>query len=75
MEEKTYIITNNPKIRELYQTKIDVYFIQGGYIDVFVEIRKHIHEGNILLTHPMSGSMKPNQTPYRSAILMFNTFI
>lgn len=71
MEKNIYIITNNPKIKEQYQTKMNVYFCQGGYIDVFMEIRKHVHEGSVLLTHPMLSSMKPNQTPYRSAILMY----
>jgi hypothetical protein len=28
-----------------------------------------VHQGHQLLTHPLSGSIKPNETPYKSVIL------
>ena len=37
--------------------------------DVFVKVRDFIHNGYNLLTHPMSGSLKSNQTPYKSILI------
>jgi hypothetical protein len=37
-----------------------------SYLDVLSEARDKIHEGHNLLTHPLSGSVKPNETPYKS---------
>lgn len=36
------------------------------YLDVLSKARDKIHEGHNLLTHPLSGSVKPNETPYKS---------
>ncbi len=44
-------------------------FLEGGYLDILIAIRDHIHGGFRLLTHPLYGSMKPNQTPYRTVML------
>ena len=35
-------------------------------MDVFVTSRDYIHMGYALLTHPLSGSIKPNETPYKT---------
>lgn len=43
--------------------------MNGSYMDTLIAIRDHIHEGFQLLTHPLAGSMKPNQTPYRTVML------
>lgn len=40
-----------------------------GYIDILIEARDLIHKGYRLLTHPMSSSLKPNQTKFRSIML------
>ena len=40
-----------------------------GYIDILIEARNLIHKGYRLLTHPMSSSLKPNQTKFRSIML------
>jgi hypothetical protein len=34
-----------------------------------ITARDLIHKGYRLLTHPLSGSIKPNQTPYKSIAL------
>jgi len=31
--------------------------------------RDKIHEGHKLLTHPLSGSIKPGQSPYKSVVI------
>lgn len=32
-------------------------------------VRDYIHKGHRLLTHPLSGSVKPKETPYKSIII------
>jgi hypothetical protein len=44
-------------------------FIQGNYYDVLIEVRDLVHLCYELITHPLVGSVKPNETPYRSIIL------
>ena len=63
------IITNNPSVREHYKTRQTVVFVDGGYRDVLVQARDRVHRGHLLVTHPLMGSLKPNETPYRSVIL------
>lgn len=40
-----------------------------SYLDVLLKARDKIHEGHSLLTHPLSGSVKPNETPYKSVAI------
>jgi len=65
------IITNNDWVYEKYRNHHDyhVIFIQGNYKDVLVKTRDKIHEGYELLTHPLSSSLKPNETPFKSIII------
>lgn len=63
------IITNNSKVYEKYKDKFEVVFLEdGSYIDVLKRVRDDVHLGCRLLTHPMAGSLKPNQTPYKTVI-------
>ncbi len=59
------ILTNNPDVKETIKDR-EVRFIDGGYRDVLIEARDMVHRGHRLLTHPLMGSLKPNETPYRS---------
>lgn len=66
------LITNNPMAREYFSgmRDIEVEFINVlGYMDVLISARDKIHQGMILLTHPLSGSVKPNETPYKSVVV------
>ncbi|MBQ3405417.1 MAG: GrdX family protein, partial [Oscillospiraceae bacterium] len=60
------IVTNNPDVKSKYEGDHTVIFVEGGYKDVLVKVRDLVHEGHQLLTHPLMGSLKPNETPYRS---------
>ena len=60
------IITNNSMVREYYESRYEVLFIEGNYRDVLVFARDRIHSGHRLLTHPLSGSIKPGETPFKS---------
>ncbi len=66
----TVIITNNPYVNEKYKDKREVlYKEEFKYMDILEFVRNRIHEGYELLTHPLSGSVKPNETPYKSIIM------
>lgn len=64
-----YILTNNSQAVEEFGTTHDVRFIEGGLKEVLLAARDLINKGAILLSHPMYGSVKPNETPYRSLLL------
>jgi len=70
---KDYLIfTNNPLIVDCLQGKgpwtID-YHPELKFRDVLVHVRDMVYAGHILYTHPLSGSVKPNETPYKSVIV------
>jgi len=61
------IITNNPKIKEKFEElKID--FVDN-FSDVYSKSRDLVHQDWKLMSHPLAGSVKPAQNPYRSIIL------
>ncbi|MGL5719072.1 MAG: GrdX family protein [Paraclostridium sp.] len=62
------IVTNNPKISENVSDR-EVLTLDETYIGVLKECRDFIHKGYELLSHPLYGSVKPNETPYRTVII------
>ena len=48
---------------------MDITYVAGQYIDVLKLVRDMVHKGSKLITHPLMGSIKPNETPYRSIVL------
>ncbi|MGD9566747.1 MAG: GrdX family protein [Sedimentibacter sp.] len=63
------IITNNSKVYKKYKNLYEIIYLENGsYTGVLYKTRDLIHEKYKLLTHPMAGSLKPNQTPYKSII-------
>ncbi len=63
------IITNNDLVYEKYKKCYNIDFVNGDFKDVLIKTRDKIHEGYELLTHPLSSSVKPNETPYKSIII------
>ncbi len=64
------MITNNYKVFQKYKDMYEVLFLEeGSYVDVLNKTRDRVHSGYRILTHPMAGSLKPNQTPYKSIII------
>lgn len=65
------ILTNNP----LVNTKASIErqhllaYHPVTYLQVLLLARDFVHQGHRLLTHPLSGSVKPNETPYKSIAL------
>ena len=66
---KYFILTNNPQVAEEFGSTHDVRLIDGKLLDVLIHARDLINTGAILLTHPLYGSVKPNETPFRSLLL------
>lgn len=64
------IITNNPLVLEKLQADIPVVYRDVSYLALLKEVRDRIHMGGRLLSHPLSGSVKPGETPYKSVMLL-----
>ena len=65
-----FLITNNPAVYEKYSCRAETIYLESErLIDVMYYARDKIHEGHKLLTHPLSGSIKPGQTPYKSVVI------
>ncbi len=69
MQNNTLIISNNKLVKEKLSTIFEIIFVEGTLLQTMEQARALIHTGYILLTHPLSGSIKPNQTPYKSIAL------
>lgn len=67
------IITNNQIVMNEADPSFDRSFVDGTYEDVLLAVRDRIHKGHRLLTHPLSGSVKPGQTPYKSILISKDT--
>ncbi len=66
---KYFILTNNSLAVEEFGKTHDVRFVEGELKDVLVQARDLVNEGAVLLTHPLYGSVKPNETPFRSILM------
>ncbi len=70
---KKLIVTNNPMVRERYSQQYDLKYEETSFVGVLKQVRDLVHQGYRLLTHPLSGSIKPNETPYKSVLLEEST--
>lgn len=65
--DKFEIITNNPLVTDtitnINNTELNT------LIDVLTLARDRVHLGAKIISHPLAGSVKPHETPYRSIIL------
>lgn len=60
------IITNNPLAARLLREAFQVDHRPVTHRQVLVAVRDLVYAGHRLYTHPLAGSLKPNQQPYRS---------
>lgn len=72
MIEPLIIITNNKMVVEKLGCRFETVKIEGILMDVLILVRDYVHKGYRLLTHPLAGSIKPNETPYKT-VLISNT--
>lgn len=63
------VITNNPLVKEKYNREVTVEYYNVGFLGLLEITRDKIHLGYKLLTHPLSSSVKPNETPYKTVIV------
>jgi prephenate dehydrogenase len=65
------IITNNPLLYERFKKKLkdDVVWVNASAQEVLTQVRNAIHKGAVLLSHPLSGSMQPGLSPYKSVLV------
>ena len=62
------ILTNNPLVRDKLAGQ-NLEFYDTDCLGVFKAVRDKIHLGHGLVTHPLSGSVKPGETPYKTIIV------
>ena len=61
------IVTNNPDVAVAYGGLARV--VAGGVDSVFFAVRDAVHLGAMLISHPLAGSVKPGENPYRSVVV------
>ncbi len=69
MSIKYFILTNNPMTVSEMGDRHDVRFEDGDFIFLLTRVRNLVHKGYKLLSHPLSGSVKPGETPYKSVMI------
>ncbi|MBR2674732.1 MAG: GrdX family protein [Mogibacterium sp.] len=66
---KYRILTNNPMVAEEFNLTHEVAYSDISAKEILGRASEGISNGEILLNHPLYGSLKPNETPYRSLLL------
>ncbi len=72
MRNDFIIITNNPLVKDRLGQEYEVDFTEISYEEVLKKVRDFVYNKHELLTHPLSGSVKPNETPYKSIMVSKN---
>ena len=67
------LVTNNPLVEAQLKDILNVEFLETDLTGVLTHIRDLIHKGHRLLTHPLMGSVKPNESPYKSVLISSTT--
>jgi len=68
MSASGMVLTNNPLVRDKPGGQ-NLEFHDTDCLGVLKAVRDKIHSGHALLTHPLSGSVKPGETPYKTIIV------
>lgn len=64
------LVTNNSLVVKKYGEKIEICNLENySFVETLEFVRDKIHAGHKLLTHPLSGSVKPNDTPFKSIVI------
>ncbi len=70
---KIIVVTNNSSISQERLNNLvdyDIHYIDAiDVMKVLRAVRDYVHRGHRLLTHPLSGSVKPFESPYKSVAL------
>lgn len=67
------VVTNNPLAREWWREResvnLHIHWQDGDLSDVLLAARDLVHIGWKLLNHPLSSSIKPNQTKFKTLVM------
>ena len=63
------IVTNNPLVRDCLGDWYEIDYREVSFREILVIVRDLVHLGHQLYTHPIAGSVKPNETPYKSVVV------
>lgn len=69
MNKDVVIVTNNPLVLKEMEHRYRIIYKETTFDGILEQIRDLIHKGYRLLTHPLSGSVKPGETPYKSVLM------
>lgn len=69
MKLKFIAVTNNLAFKEKYEGEFEIWYYDVSLREIFVIVRDKVHIGFEVLTHPMSGSVKPNETPFKTVFI------
>ena len=72
---KYMVITNNPLVRSRLDDTHEVIYLELSYEELLKHDQRRKQKQYLtsqrhrLLTHPLSGSVKPKETPYKSVLI------
>lgn len=69
MNRKFIVVTNNPMAEAELAADYTVIFRELPFKEFLEFLKEKVCEGYPLLTHPLSGSVKPGETPYKSVLM------
>ena len=62
-------ITNNLSLKDKYEGEFDILYYNVALREILIIVRDKVHAGHEVLTHPLSGSVKPNETPFKTIFI------
>jgi len=67
---KFRIISNNPLVNLKYKDLYPMdYLEEATFLEVMEFTRSKVHSNYEILTHPLTGSVKPGETPFKSIVI------
>lgn len=63
------IITNNDMVYNKYKNEYEIELYDCSIKEVMLKVRDRVHEGFKVLTHPLSSSVKPNESLFKSIMI------
>lgn len=69
MHREFVIFTNNPMVKAELSDDYELIFKELPFKEFLEFLGDKVLEGYPLLTHPLSGSVKPGETPYKSVLM------
>ena len=72
------ILTNNPSLQAVFPGKYpnlqcEIDYRELSFEALLMAVRDEVHKGAHVLSHPLDGSVKPMETPYKSVLIDFDS--